>query len=53
VIRKVHRAHFAGDAISMRMAGYGHTALGSAAFLIVVDEIGQVIFKHPIVIGES
>jgi hypothetical protein len=29
------------------------TALGSAAFLIVFDETGQAIFKHPIVIGES
>ena len=28
-------------------------ALGSAALLVVVDETGQAIFKHPIVIGES
>jgi len=28
-------------------------ALGSAASLVVVDETGQAIFKHPIVIGES
>jgi hypothetical protein len=29
------------------------SAMGSAAFLVVVGEGGQVIFKHPIVIGES
>lgn len=28
-------------------------ALGSAAFLVVVDQHGQPIFKHPIVIGEN
>ncbi len=28
-------------------------ALQSAAFLVVVDESGQVVFKHSIVIGES
>jgi hypothetical protein len=28
-------------------------AMGCAAFLIVVGESGQVLFKHPIVIGES
>jgi hypothetical protein len=28
-------------------------ALGCAAFLVVVDETDQVVFKHPIVIGES
>ena len=28
-------------------------ALGAAAFLVVVDQNGQPIFKHPIVIGEN
>ena len=28
-------------------------ALQRAAFLVVVDESGQVVFKHPVVIGES
>jgi hypothetical protein len=28
-------------------------ALGSAAFLVVVDGAGQVLFKHAIVIGEN
>jgi hypothetical protein len=27
--------------------------LGTAAFLVVVKDTDQVIFKHPIVIGES
>jgi hypothetical protein len=27
--------------------------LGTAAFLVVVNDTDQVIFKHPIVIGES
>ena len=29
------------------------STVGSKAFLVVVDEDGQVVFKHPIVIGES
>jgi hypothetical protein len=28
-------------------------ALGVAAFLVVVDQSGQSIFKHPVVIGEN
>jgi hypothetical protein len=28
-------------------------ALGTAAFLVVVDQTGQTIFKHPVVIGEN
>jgi hypothetical protein len=28
-------------------------ALGAAAFLVVVDQDGQTIFKHPVVIGEN
>ena len=28
-------------------------ALGTAAFLVVVDQTGQLIFKHPVVIGEN
>jgi hypothetical protein len=28
-------------------------ALGAAAFLVVVDQTGQCIFKHPVVIGEN
>ena len=28
-------------------------ALGAAAFLVVVDQNGQPIFKHPVVIGEN
>jgi hypothetical protein len=28
-------------------------APGAAAFLVVVDQDGQTIFKHPVVIGEN
>lgn len=28
-------------------------SLGAAAFLVVVDQTGQTIFKHPVVIGEN
>jgi hypothetical protein len=28
-------------------------APGAAAFLVVVDQNGQTIFKHPVVIGEN
>jgi hypothetical protein len=28
-------------------------ALDAAAFLVVVDETGQPIFKHPVIIGEN
>lgn len=43
----------AGDGQKTSILVADDTALGSAAFLIVVDETGQVIFKHPIVIGDS
>jgi hypothetical protein len=28
-------------------------ALGQAAFLVVVDQAGQTVFKHPVVVGEN
>jgi uncharacterized protein YggU (UPF0235/DUF167 family) len=28
-------------------------ALGKPAFLVVVDQSGQTIFKHPVVVGEN
>ena len=28
-------------------------ALGKPAFLVVVDQLGQTIFKHPVVVGEN
>ena len=40
-----------GQKTSLLIADDG--ALGSAAFLVVVDQHGQPIFKHPIVIGEN
>jgi hypothetical protein len=40
-----------GQKTSLLVADDG--ALGSAAFLVVVDETGQVIFKRAIVIGEN
>ena len=40
-----------GQKASLLIADDG--ALGSAAFFVVVDQHGQTIFKHPVVIGEN
>ncbi len=40
-----------GQKTSLLIADDG--ALGSAAFLVAVDQHGQPVFKHPIVIGEN
>ena len=43
----------AADGMKISLLVADDEALGADAFLVVVDQNGQSIFKHPVVIGEN
>lgn len=43
----------AGDGQKTSILVADDDALGAAAFLVVIDQAGETVFKHPVVIGES
>ena len=41
------------DGIKISLLVADDEALGTDAFIVVIDQNGQSIFKHPVVIGEN